>query len=76
MKKIILIIMCITVTLSVGNVAKCSDKNIKEKSYINTVEMLRVCGSLRKTAGERELTLTTIISHVEKKINEGNSKDL
>ena len=33
MKKIILIIMCITVTLSVGNVAKCSDKNIKEKSY-------------------------------------------
>lgn len=28
-------------------------KNIKEKSYINTVEMLRVCGSLRKTAGER-----------------------
>ena len=29
-------------------------KNIKEKSYINTVEMLRVCGSLRKTAGERE----------------------
>ena len=33
MKKIILIIMCITVTLSVDNVAKCSDKNIKEKSY-------------------------------------------
>ena len=33
MKKIILIIMCITVTLSVSNVAKCSDKNIKEKSY-------------------------------------------
>ena len=33
MKKIILIIMCITVTLSVCNVAKCSDKNIKEKSY-------------------------------------------
>ena len=45
-------------------------KNIKEKSYINTVEMLRVCGSLRKTAGERELTLTTIISHVEKYISE------
>lgn len=50
-------------------------KNIKEKSYINTVEMLRVCGSLRKTAGERELTLTTIISHVEKYISEGNSID-
>lgn len=52
-----------------------STKNIKEKSYINTVEMLRVCGSLRKTAGERELTLTTIISHVEKYISEGNSID-
>ena len=50
-------------------------KNIKEKSYINTVEMLRVYGSLRKTAGERELTLTTIISHVEKYISEGNSID-
>lgn len=50
-------------------------KNIKEKSYINTVEMLRVCGSLRKAAGERELTLTTIISHVEKYISEGNSID-
>ena len=50
-------------------------KNIKEKSYINTVEMLSVCGSLRKTAGERELTLTTIISHVEKYISEGNSID-
>lgn len=50
-------------------------KNIKEKSYINTVEMLRVCGSLRKIAGERELTLTTIISHVEKYISEGNSID-
>ena len=50
-------------------------KNIKEKSYINTVEMLRVCGSLRKTAGERELTLTTIISYVEKYISEGNSID-
>ena len=50
-------------------------KNIKEKSYINTVEMLRVCGSLRKTAGERELTLTTIISHVEKYISEGKSID-
>ena len=50
-------------------------KNIKEKSYINTVEMLRVCGSLRKTAGERELTFTTIISHVEKYISEGNSID-
>ena len=50
-------------------------KNIKEKSYINTVEMLRVCGNLRKTAGERELTLTTIISHVEKYISEGNSID-
>lgn len=50
-------------------------KNIKEKSYINTVEMLRVCASLRKTAGERELTLTTIISHVEKYISEGNSID-
>ena len=50
-------------------------KNIKEKSYINTVEMLRVCGSLRKTAGERELTLTTIIFHVEKYISEGNSID-
>lgn len=50
-------------------------KNIKEKSYINTVEMLIVCGSLRKTAGERELTLTTIISHVEKYISEGNSID-
>ena len=50
-------------------------KNIKEKSYINTVEMLRVCGSLRKTAGERELTLTTIISHVEKYISERNSID-
>ena len=50
-------------------------KNIKEKSYINTVEMLRVCGSLRKTAGERGLTLTTIISHVEKYISEGNSID-
>ena len=37
--------------------------------------MLRVCGSLRKTAGERELTLTTIISHVEKYISEGNSID-
>ena len=32
MKKIILII-CYYVTFSVGNVAKCSDKNIKEKSY-------------------------------------------
>ena len=50
-------------------------KNIKEKSYINTVDILRTCGSLRKTAGERELTLTTIISHVEKYISEGNSID-
>ena len=32
-------------------------KSIKEKSYINTVDILRTCGSLRKVAGERALTL-------------------
>ena len=52
-----------------------STKNIKEKSYINTVDVLRTCGSLRKVAGERSLTLSTIISHVEKYISEGNSID-
>ena len=52
-----------------------STKNIKEKSYINTVDILRTCGSLRKVAGERALTLATIISHVEKYISEGNSID-
>ena len=52
-----------------------STKNIKEKSYINTVYVLRTCGSLRKVAGERSLTLSTIISHVEKYISEGNSID-
>ena len=50
-------------------------KSIKEKSYINTVDILRTCGSLRKVAGERALTLATIISHVEKYISEGNSID-
>lgn len=50
-------------------------KSIKEKSYINTVDILRTCGSLRKVAGERALTLSTIISHVEKYISEGNSID-
>ena len=40
MKKIILIIMCITVTLSVDNVAKCSDKNIKEKN-LEVVEFVK-----------------------------------
>ena len=52
-----------------------STKNIKEKSYINTLDVLRTCGSLRKVAGERSLTLSTIISHVEKYISEGNSID-
>ena len=52
-----------------------STKNIKEKSYINTVDVLRTCGSLRKVSGERSLTLSTIISHVEKYISEGNSID-
>ena len=52
-----------------------STKSIKEKSYINTVDVLRTCGSLRKVARERTLTLSTIISHVEKYISEGNSID-
>lgn len=52
-----------------------STKSIKEKSYINTVDVLRTCGSLRKVARERTLTLSTIISHVEKYISEGNTID-
>ncbi|MCQ2969781.1 MAG: helix-turn-helix domain-containing protein, partial [Clostridium sp.] len=47
-------------------------KNIKEKSHIHSVELLKTYGSLSRVAEERNLALTTIISHVEKYISEGN----
>lgn len=51
------------------------NRNTKEKSYINTVESLRSCGSIGKVAKERALTINTIITHVEKYISENNSID-
>ena len=72
MKKIILIIMCITVTLSVGNVAKCSDKNIKEKSY-NEETFISVDDfqfdepqRILRESGNRDISVKEIINNIIK----------
>ncbi|SHI69396.1 ATP-dependent DNA helicase, RecQ-like [Clostridium cavendishii DSM 21758] len=47
----------------------------KKKSYVETVDMLRELKSIKKVAQGRELALTTIFSHIEQYISEGNNID-
>jgi ATP-dependent DNA helicase RecQ len=50
--------------------------DIKEKSYIVTVNMLKKCASLKEVAKQRELALTTIFSHINEYVSENGTLDV
>ncbi|WP_243156450.1 DNA helicase RecQ [Clostridium sp. C8-1-8] len=52
-----------------------SNKEVKKKSYMITVDMLRDRLSLLSIAKEREITISTICSHLEQYVLEGNEID-
>ncbi|QAA31597.1 DNA helicase RecQ [Clostridium manihotivorum] len=52
-----------------------SNKEVKKKSYMITIEMLRDKLSLLSIAKEREITISTICSHLEQYVLEGNEID-
>lgn len=64
-----------TVSVEKSTKVISTDKSSKGKSYLNTVESLRSCGSLGKVAKERALSMNTIITHIEKYISENNAID-
>lgn len=52
-----------------------NNANASKKSYLQTIDLLRENNDLVNTAKIRELALTTIFSHVQQYISEGNTID-
>ncbi len=56
--------------------SKLSNNNVeKKKSHLQTIDMLKVTGDLQEVASARELAITTVFSHIQQYVSEGNELD-